>query len=57
VIRNYLRGLDIFKLHFKVVNARRNMSWEDYLKQVYYDPVNAGSFSGPDMSETKENAS
>lgn len=24
------------------------MSWEDYLEQVYYNPVNAGSFSGPD---------
>ncbi|KAK3102040.1 hypothetical protein FSP39_008318 [Pinctada imbricata] len=24
------------------------MSWEDYLKEIYYNPVNAGSFSGPD---------
>lgn len=24
------------------------MSWEDYLNKMYYNPVNAGSFSGPD---------
>ena len=24
------------------------MSWEDYLAKIYYDPVNAGSFSGPE---------
>ncbi|KAK3084311.1 hypothetical protein FSP39_011465 [Pinctada imbricata] len=24
------------------------MSWEEYLKEIYYNPVNAGSFSGPD---------
>ena len=24
------------------------MMWENYLKGVYYDPANAGSFSGPD---------
>lgn len=24
------------------------MTWERYLKDVYYDPANAGSFSGPD---------
>lgn len=35
-------------LHFTDGIQRRNMSWEDYLEQVYYNPVNAGSFSGPD---------
>ena len=24
------------------------MSWEDYLEQIYYNPSNAGSYSGPD---------
>lgn len=24
------------------------MAWDDYLKDIYYDPANAGSFSGPD---------
>lgn len=24
------------------------MSWEDYLAKIYYNPVNAGSFSGPE---------
>ncbi|XP_069105140.1 uncharacterized protein [Argopecten irradians] len=27
---------------------RRMSSWEDYLKDIYFNPVNAGSFSGPD---------
>ena len=34
--------------HFSVERWRRNMSWEDYLAKIYYDPVNAGSFSGPE---------
>lgn len=24
------------------------MSWEDFLAKIYYDPVNAGSFFGPE---------
>jgi hypothetical protein len=24
------------------------MTWENYLKAIYYDPSKAGSFSGPD---------
>ena len=24
------------------------MSWEDYLKKIYYDPTSPASFSGPD---------
>ena len=24
------------------------MSWEEYLKEIYYNPANAGSFGGPD---------
>lgn len=27
---------------------RHNMSWEDYLAQIYYDPSAAGSFTGVD---------
>jgi hypothetical protein len=35
-------------LHFNVVNQRRNISWEDYVKQVYYDPARAESFTEVD---------
>ena len=35
-------------IHLYNVNQRSKISWEDYLKQIYYNPVNAGSFSGPD---------
>lgn len=41
-------GSVTWRRHFVDVRQRGSMSWEDYLKQVYNDPVNAGSFSGPD---------
>lgn len=31
-------------LHFIVEFLRVNMSWEDFLAKINYDPVNAGSF-------------
>ena len=35
-------------IHSVAVNLGGNMSWKDYLQEVYYDPNNAGSFAGPD---------
>lgn len=35
-------------LHFSIGCWRRNMSWEDYFVEIYYDPANAGSFWGPE---------
>lgn len=48
VIGRYTMGSVTWRRHFVDVRQRGSMSWEDYLKQVYNDPVNAGSFSGPD---------
>ena len=31
------------------------MSWEEYLKEIYYNPANAGSFGGPDKLSATNN--
>lgn len=38
----------LLHIYFPAVDRRGNMSWENYLHKIYYNPNNAGSFLGPD---------
>lgn len=47
---SYIKKMIKYSFHLLLDIQRHNMSWEDYMAKIYYDPSAAGSFTKVDKS-------